>query len=872
MLQLCIFHMLFFVTCTPGLCAKVVDGYSNQEVSFLPCTQRVGQFGLEVDCSRSDITNVSRSWFPKNLTQLNLSFNKISLLQSGTFTNLTQLIWLDVSNNLITTIQPDTFNTLHKLRYLYLAGNPLTVSPSSFPRSLLSRLALLQTLTIPGMSDAHGNLELPEVCSSPQLRRLDIVGGDVNRISNYSFMGLDCLELQNLTLKNMGNLAPEGSSLKPTLEGGIDEDALAPVSNSLQSFTLWYVFVGLQLSLKVLKPLQHRNMTEIKLHQVGVSSWSNTLPIKTQDGILTARSAKYLKNICVERFEMIEAHIALVDEHFITNNSIMASCLRHLDMSHNLHNMNDVTLFNVLKFPRIESFILIDRDVPSYAENYTMMQTDGVHDKTPHLLQLYGKRTRKTIFQKYTTGRTKSNTQNSYSVYVSKTLKTIEFAFTHESNYRTDPYVSNRMDQTYIIKNAHRLTDFACRFCGLYSATGNVLGLESMKNLDLSYNDLFNMSPHFLDNLTTIETLVLSHTNLHPRQMSVEMHLLFRTFINLTMLDVTSNSLYSMSKQTFETNNKLKILILTDNKFSNVPFDVDFTPQLRLLDLRKNTILQIDEKERRKFDNHVVNVPDFQILLQDNTLSCDCDTIPFLTWLHNTKVHLDRKGNYTCVMDGHVSYTSLHTDGKVMWRMCHGQTYLLLSIILLILILQGFSATLLALRHGHYIRAVFFSVFVQDFKQKTRDDYAIDVFLGYAEQDYEFPCRQLMPFLEQHLGLTTYLRDRDSLPGDDVASSIMDAVTGSWRVILVVTPAFLDTDQWAEFTMRSAVYSQSPRDPARVMVLVSDDVRRDVRGTHRLPRYLLAAVADCNIVDCVTSQGGVGSYELKQALRTFLLR
>ena len=78
----------------------------------------------------------------------------------------------------------------------------------------------------------------------------------------------------------------------------------------------------------------------------------------------------------------------------------------------------------------------------------------------------------------------------------------------------------------------------------------------------------------------------------------------------------------------------------------------------------------------------------------------------------------------------------------------------------------------------------------------------------------------------------------------------------------MVSPAFLDTDQWAEFTMRSAVYSQNPRDPAHVLVVTTDDV------IGRLPTHLLAAVADDRVV-CVDRLDMC--YELRHKLRAVLL-
>ena len=60
-----------------------------------------------------------------------------------------------------------------------------------------------------------------------------------------------------------------------------------------------------------------------------------------------------------------------------------------------------------------------------------------------------------------------------------------------------------------------------------------------------------------------------------------------------------------------------------------------------------------------------------------------------------------------------------------------------------------------------------------------------------------------------------------------------------------------------------AVYSQGPRDPARVCVVVEE------RLMPRLPTFLLAAVSDDHVLSV---DRFYMSYELKQFLTTFLLR
>lgn len=100
------------------------------------------------------------------------------------------------------------------------------------------------------------------------------------------------------------------------------------------------------------------------------------------------------------------------------------------------------------------------------------------------------------------------------------------------------------------------------------------------------------------------------------------------------------------------------------------------------------------------------------------------------------------------------------------------------------------------------------------YKLKKPHDYAIGVFIGYAENDFIFPCFILTKFIEEELHLTTYIYNRDNIPNRDRASSIVDAINASWRIILVVTDNFLCNDDWAMFTTRTAIYGLSPVTPS----------------------------------------------------------
>lgn len=82
----------------------------------------------------------------------------------------------------------------------------------------------------------------------------------------------------------------------------------------------------------------------------------------------------------------------------------------------------------------------------------------------------------------------------------------------------------------------------------------------------------------------------------------------------------------------------------------------------------------------------------------------------------------------------------------------------------------------------------------------------------------------------------------------------MNAINSSWRIILIFSANFLVYDDWAMFTTRSAIYGLSPANPARIVVLVLENLH------YRLPQELLCWVTEDNILV-------LSSWEMNDTLR-----
>ncbi|XP_012938273.1 toll-like receptor 4 [Aplysia californica] len=607
-------------------------------------------------------------------------------------------------------------------------------------------------------------------------------------------------------------------------------------------------------------------MYEISFRGVGVTRKEEGRAIIDRDGILDGRSMVYLKQICAERVLLLENHIFVTEVSAFCGR--LSKCLKYVDMTGNNLQGTIPALYRLLSSPNLETIIFISKlyeNMMTSLDRKKRVMLTPLESKIPsqiHRAKSLKRRQNKQSHERSCQSRElpflndEHQTDGILKLYVSRNLKTVIFHF---------DYGSLSMSRKRRLMNAHSLETFVLRYGhkGLKDFTGEVFGVEHIKNLDFSYNDLSNVTLRAFEHFTGIETLIFSHTNINALFMSRESNRLFRVTTCLKSLDLSSNSLSELSTGTFRDNHRLESVYLRDNHFQTIPFDISLTPQLRLLDLSKNAVVQLSRKQRQQLDAHARLVADFHLVLNENILSCGCEAVPFLLWLSQTAVSLDNNGNYSCVTaQGQVSYTFAYRDTQALWRICYGKFYLWFSLVLLALMVTCFLAVVFISRHSNYFRAAIFRIFNPTFRMKTRVDYPIAVSIGYAERDYRFPFHHLLPFLERDLNLTTYVRDRDSLPGQYVASAIMDAMQSSWRIVLVVTAAFLRDDQWAEFTFRSAVYSQSLSNPAQVVLIVEERLR------NRLPAHLLAAVTDDNIVRLDQLRM---CYELKQRLRALLL-
>ncbi|XP_041349251.1 toll-like receptor 4 [Gigantopelta aegis] len=123
----------------------------------------------------------------------------------------------------------------------------------------------------------------------------------------------------------------------------------------------------------------------------------------------------------------------------------------------------------------------------------------------------------------------------------------------------------------------------------------------------------------------------------------------------------------------------------------------------------------------------------------------------------------------------------------------------------------------------------------------TRADFEFDICLCYADRDWREACLAVAEHLERRHNYKIYLHDRNSIPGEPLAESIMYGINNSWKTILLFTHNFID-DGWSWFTVQVAVSAVTWRTPYRLIVL------RDPRRACELPDCILCVVDEDRII------------------------
>uniref|UniRef100_A0A2C9LCU3 TIR domain-containing protein n=1 Tax=Biomphalaria glabrata TaxID=6526 RepID=A0A2C9LCU3_BIOGL len=885
-----------------------------------------------VDCSSLSLETIHPSWFPSDAHVILLNNNHLTSLVDSSFAHVSNLTDLDLSSNEISHLEPRAFRGLTNLTTLNLNDNRLCLNTKHISEQTFSDLPNLKVLNIIQDTDLRDcNVSHTYLEPLRNLQRLSIGANEEVLYFGSEFRSLTNLEalevtgsaqvihdktfenlgaIKELYLKNMNNLFNISSSV------------FVPLTHLL-SLKMENVLVDVQYALSLLEPFVGKNMTEIYFNIVSTTREKAT---PNKNGLLTRKDTKYLLQICVRSFTLINSYISYISMNAFGYSSVWSDSLYSLFVSDNPLQGSSSAMFPLTKYTHLET-ITVEKALRScdrfhdfqYSNKEAALDTlrkrrevtglDTLRKrrevagldtlrKRREVAGLDTLRKRREVAGLDTLRKRREvagldTLRKRREVAGLDTLRKLREVTGLEDKFKmnavgNDKFTSEAGAPNFIIfklpvslrsLQMSRLVssvalDVNLLFLGAANVdyldvsdngfktfVGNIQGLHSLKTAVVSLNDMRELKESFFDGFFGLEKLFLSKCELQRDFMALHSSRVFQNLSNLQSLDLSYNYLNDLSQGTLYYNPKLVWLNLSDNQFNRIPFDLKDTPNLLELDVRNNAISTVSKSITTELDQLALRNGKLNFWLSGNILSCGCQDLNFLHWLSSTMVTLDQGGNFTCMdRNGERSYTMRYSHVDTLWRECWGQYFLYLAIIILCFYVTGVFLLVLVQRNKTFLVS-FFLQLLGNFKLLKRGDYPIDVFVGYSDEDYHFPCRDLRLYLEDVIKLKTFLNDRDLLASLSKASGIVDAINSSYRILLVCSESFLKDDDWSLFTMRAAMYAQSPANPSRVVVVVHESC------LHLLPTELLSVVNEENIL---VVSGWKLNYEITEMLRTRL--
>ncbi|XP_041379690.1 toll-like receptor 4 [Gigantopelta aegis] len=585
----------------------------------------------------------------------------------------------------------------------------------------------------------------------------------------------------------------------------IQTNAFAPLKKQLKHLTLDNAMsLGLHQSLSALYGLQGTNMSSLNFRNVDYTT-SLYVTEDIQDRELFAETMQYLENICVSDLNLADNHILYIDIiSFFSKNNTISKCLRRLDFQGNmlfgdyqidiLDNLYPLIIVN-LEYIDISSFVC-------YREKSKMPRS---------------------IFSKMSSPR---------HWFLPRKLKTlIADAVNKDIEYNGDMKFNERNSfETLSVCNYDHVT-----------LTGSIEGLVNLKTLKIAHNHNMTLSVSFFDTFPSLENLYLNDVSLPEGYFCQKGRRLFSKLTKLTLLDISGNDIRCLPKNIFKDNHKLQTLILSNNQFHTIPFSINHVPNLLTLKMDVNQIDVLSESTTSSLDIHARTNKHFYLDLSGNKLICVCgESVYFLSWLQGNDYLINRE-QYSCTIYNGSSVRVMDFNAERLWRHCSGQVWLLIAIPLFVFDILVFVSSFVVLKHKTQAIYFFKNLFRKCAMCPARTDYKFDICLCYADQDWRGACLDIAVHLERRYGYTVYLHDKNSIPGEPLADSIMYGINNSWKTVLLLTQNFIE-DGWSWFTMHVAIRAVTWRTPYRLIVL------RDPRRACEIPDCILCVVDEDRIL------------------------
>ncbi|XP_048728735.2 toll-like receptor 4 [Ostrea edulis] len=734
-----------------------------------------------IDLSRNQLQTINITPnYPRTLKHLNLSYNDINYLSNKSFDWIPYLETLDLSYNNLNlgkeSLPDGVFQYLGNLKSLNLSHNNFSHA-NQYNAEIFQNIPLLETLEIDGLTEGNFKFTLKrkrfaftkssdDFNCSPDLKSLCLKFMNVLVVSGRRNPSKCLIEVLTAdffaSLPTLKKLDLSGCSIK-----SIEEGSFPP---SLTYLDLSY---NEKLSFHLLPNISANliNLTTLILDKIHCTFGMGTY--------ITADMVKNFANTSIKNLSLSMNRLESVEPNVLTNTSIVRK-LEYLNLSYNKLTFGWY-LLNLGQMKKMKKIDLSGQHTTFFTGSGTDFKECENHRicsysspdlgySTPHRWNL--------------------------TIYMPPELETV--IFNHAS-------LHSAIEKVVISSNnSVKNIDLGSNY--IENLTGPVHGLDKVEVVDFSHNFISVLSPYFFPSFPKMTKLNLGQ-NLLGNCLNNDNSTYFRNLTNLKDLDLSKNVIRSISPENFDGLDALEVLNLSYNLLSDFYLNEGQVSSLKLVDLSFNALSSISDTTTKALESIQRN-HQLKINLTGNDLRCTCDALDLLKWMVKSEITFVDKHLYSCRTKNMTqeSMTDLDLIVKTLVKKCDDYEEIIgiisaLYVVFLTLIVGG-----ILYRYRWKLRYIYY---MSKWNTATSRDtyskmYQYDAFVSYADEEKDFVMQEMTSELERASQLVLCLHERDFTPGKSIGENITRSICSSKRVLCIVSESFLRS-HWCMYELEMAL-------------------------------------------------------------------
>ncbi|CAL8371664.1 unnamed protein product [Boreogadus saida] len=813
---------------------------------------------LRLDLTRNRISKIESGTFVVQLSLevLILKNNRLCKLQEGMFDGLVNLIELRLTSNQIQTVEPASFKTLSKLRILDLGHNKLR-----HLTNILQHTPHLQTLYIPAnkISTFH-SLELSN--KSTKLVTLDLSQNELMyfRLTAGIFPKLKTLKLKDGIKNGMVWEVNDTSYLRSVHKLDISgvHSSLHGLQEVIETFnSSSQIYLQLNHISNSLQALINISCKILKLSTLEIRN--NGIKVITSDMLHLCSYLKILDlamneitNISDNSFQSLRKLKTLkMKNNCLTSvpNAVRKTQITKLDLSHNnisvlgcddFSNMTRLRVLYLGNNPLVALQDCVFKDLVNLHElmlqNSSIDQLNGAFKKnTPNLknLSLINNELTDLVHGEFRA----LNSLQYLSLQENKLQQLKDGTFFGLSSLTYLNLESNKINEisncTFVELKALKTLHLG-RNCIQYASVEPILypPFAELSKLDTLYisNQIRphkrpNFPQNFLQGLTNLSILYMQNNNIkfvHPHT--------FNYTPNLNVLIMSNNPIRDIPDNLFSSIKKLKSLVISKTMLRSLDVLLHSNlTELEVLEVGYNTFSVIREPV-------MLSLPALTDLdMQGNSFTCNCDNAWFLQWvITNQQTQVIDAYNYECSYPPNLELLQIDV------RSCTVDTdficYISTACAVIMTLAVCFTHHFL---QWHLVYAYYLMLaFLYNTKNKDKRAHQYDAFVSYNANDEGWVLGELLPKLEDEQGWRLCLHHRDFQPGKPIMENITDAIYGSRKTICVVSRDYLESE-WCSREIQVASFRLfDEQKDVLILVFLEDIPMQQLSPYYRMRRLL----------------------------------